>query len=478
MKRLTSLFIVILLLSAFPFPAKADNLAPTTGYLKQNVSSGSFQGFLDWAILALAGVDEDVSTLIHTREEQVRRGELFNSERSTDYQRTIIGTVAAGKEPRKFGGYDLVKAVKDSQLPSGKFADTITGRGVNLINAHIWGIISLYVAGEPVPGGNSALTWLVNHQNPDGGFSIDTAVKSSDIDMTGMALIAFAALGQDKGRPAVKKALNYLQSQQQEDGGFTSWGGSGVESITQVIQGLMMLGIDPAGPEWTRKSGNLLTALRSYRLRDGSFSQRPEGSSDIMSTYQGLMALGDYNRGESIYQVLRRKNLTFSDLPRWHYAHGDVRELVARKVISGYPDGTFRPDDPVKRQEFAVMIVLTIGKGGQVGPTMVRFNDLPRTHWANPFIKVAADLGLIKGKSISPPLFFPEDTISGAEVTAILVQASGKGSSAQASPGEPWHAGFVRVAREKGLLYPGFDPSKPANRAQCAYSLMRFVEQK
>ncbi|MBS3968906.1 MAG: hypothetical protein KGZ94_02190 [Clostridia bacterium] len=54
---------------------------------------------------------------------------------------------------------------------------------------------------------DKALQWLVDNQSPDGGFSIDTRVKSSTIDMTGMALIAFAALGENQNYSAVKKAI-------------------------------------------------------------------------------------------------------------------------------------------------------------------------------------------------------------------------------------------------------------------------------
>ena len=476
MKKAVSLLLILImvftLLSA-PLLA-AVNLSTTARYVSQVAGGSTFSERLDWPILALAGVGQNVDTLIRTRERQVREGFLFDVRRSTDYHRTIIGVVAAGKEPRNFGGYNLVKSVRDSQLQSGKFGDTISGEGDRLVNAHIWGILALYVAGEPIPNSSRALSWLVNNQNSDGGFSVEAGMRNSDVDMTGMALMAFAALQRDASHPAVRKALNYLKSQQQENGDFALWSGSGPESLAQVMHGLLMLGLDPTGPEWSRKEGNLVDALLRYRRSDGTFSRSPGGDRDFIASYQGLAALGDTNRGTSIYTLLHRKNAGFSDLQRGHTAFADVGELVFREIIGGYPDGTFRPLNQVRRDEFAKMIVGTLGKEPQLHLKTTVFTDVPSTHWANPYIRVAVNSALVKGRS--ERLFAPADTISGAEVMTILVRALGEEQRAVARAGEAWYAGYVRVARENGLLYHGFEATRPATRAQCAYSLMRFLE--
>ncbi|MEW6623337.1 MAG: S-layer homology domain-containing protein [Bacillota bacterium] len=467
-----SIILVLLLLCALP--AAANNMNTTANYLEKSVSGSNYDGMLDWPILALSQMDRDVSTLITRREAQVRKGELFEPTKSTDYHRTIIGAVAAGNDPRNFAEYNLIDSVKKSQRSNGKFADSISGTGDFLVNAHIWGIISLFVAGETIPNREKALQWLVDNQNADGGFSIDTRVKSSDIDMTGMALMAFAALGENQNHSAVKKAVEYLRNQQGEKGDFVSWGGASSESLSQVIQGLIMLGIDPAGPQWTKRDGNLITALLAYRRSDGSFSHSPGGPSNIMATYQSMMALNDYYSGESIFQKLRRENIRFSDVPERYFAAAAIKRLAAHGVIGGYPDGTFRPANPVKRQEFAKMIVLTLNKNEPLTSTTRAFRDLPVSHWANPYVKVAVDKGLIQGKTAQT--FAPEENITGAEVMTILIRALGQENNASPAQGEPWYAGYVRAAEQRGLLYPGFDPMKPATRAQCAYSLERLLK--
>lgn len=46
---------------------------------------------------------------------------------------------------------------------------------------------------------------------------------------------------------------------------------------------------------------------------------------------------------------------TFPDI-QGHWAQSFIQSLAARGVIRGFPDGTFRPDEPVTRAQFAAMI--------------------------------------------------------------------------------------------------------------------------
>jgi hypothetical protein len=52
----------------------------------------------------------------------------------------------------------------------------------------------------------------------------------------------------------------------------------------------------------------------------------------------------------------------FSDVED-HARKNDILKLVSLKIIDGYPDGTFKPENPVTRAEFAKLIVTTMGLG-------------------------------------------------------------------------------------------------------------------
>src|SRR5690606_41056535 len=57
----------------------------------------------------------------------------------------------------------------------------------------------------------------------------------------------------------------------------------------------------------------------------------------------------------------------FSDIAG-HWAAAGIQEAAARQLINGYPDGTFRPDQPITQAEFIVMLVKALklqGAGAQ-----------------------------------------------------------------------------------------------------------------
>ena len=73
---------------------------------------------------------------------------------------------------------------------------------------------------------------------------------------------------------------------------------------------------------------------------------------------------------------------------------GAVEKLTYLGIIAGYPDGTYRPDRPVTRAEFAKIIVtaLGIGEAAQYAAGATRFPDVGAGHWASGYINVAVDL--------------------------------------------------------------------------------------
>jgi hypothetical protein len=280
-------------------------IAKTAQFLEKEMLASDYEGIMEWAMIGLYSAGKDVGSFAKIREAQIARGEMISEFKNTDYQRSILGVLAAGKNPNVYGNKKLLESVIASQLTNGKFADTLSGKGDRLVNAHIWGIISLYAAGREIPDSEKALQWLVEHQNADGGFSIDTEIKESDIDMTAMAIMAMACLGQDATCAPVQKALAYLKRQQNDDGSFGAWGISTAESCAQVIQALIMLGIDPTGDAWTKNGGNPLTGLLQFRLDNGAFSHGPERIPNVMATSQALVALVDYYTGQPVYKKLR-----------------------------------------------------------------------------------------------------------------------------------------------------------------------------
>ncbi|MBU7005852.1 S-layer homology domain-containing protein [Phosphitispora fastidiosa] len=454
-------------------------------YLHEYYEAKEFRGLLeDWAPIGLSAAGEDLAGpewSVGDRSAQdamladLSTGTLLKYGRNTDYQRVILNLAALGIDPSNTEGVNYANVLAKSQLVSGKFADAVGEQviGEQLVNAQVWGIIAMKAAKIEGMNEEKASSWLAAHINPDNGYSIDTTVEQSDIDMSGMALIAFAVLGESDSSEPVVKVLEYLKNNQQPSGGFAAWSMETSESPAAVIQGLTALGLDPQAERWTTQNGSPLRALLDYQQPDGGFAHYEGGGSNLKATAQAVMALADYINGTSAFQRMAQGQLQqsgiFSDMQESHWAYPVVKDLVESSVVNGYPDNTFRPDNPVTRAEFATILVKGLNLQGQMTTTTARFRDLPLGHWANQAVAASVERGYIKG--MSETTFAPTANITGAQVAAMLVRAGGHEEEAQAVTGDTWYAGYIRAAETLGLLYPGFDADQQATRAQCAYSV-------
>jgi len=110
-------------------------------------------------------------------------------------------------------------------------------------------------------------------------------------------------------------------------------------------------------------------------------------------------------------------NSIFSDIQN-HWAQECIRQLAARTIISGYPDGSFRPNASVTRAEFAALL----GKAFATMPFVrngIAFSDVPANHWANSAIQAAYRRGFISG--YPDRTFKPNQLISRVQVLVALV---------------------------------------------------------
>lgn len=94
-------------------------------------------------------------------------------------------------------------------------------------------------------------------------------------------------------------------------------------------------------------------------------------------------------------------NAKFSDIEAGSKTEAAVTKLVAHNIISGYPDGTFKPDGQITRAEFAAVITRFEGIAQNLGADAVTgFADLDndtQNAWARPYVKAAVDAGIING---------------------------------------------------------------------------------
>lgn len=104
---------------------------------------------------------------------------------------------------------------------------------------------------------------------------------------------------------------------------------------------------------------------------------------------------------------------TFSDVPKGYWAANYIGYMQQFGIITGYSDGSFRPDAPVTRAEFATIA----SRFEKLTEGSKSFADVPDTYWAARYINFAATRGWVTG--YSDGTFKPENPITRAEVAAV-----------------------------------------------------------
>jgi N-acetylneuraminic acid mutarotase len=125
----------------------------------------------------------------------------------------------------------------------------------------------------------------------------------------------------------------------------------------------------------------------------------------------------------SIVSLALAATTSFPDVPATHQYYAAITDLASRSVIGGYANGNFGPSDPVTRQQFAKMIVLT--GGYPVSESDVcQFIDVAKgdatTFYPDNYVAVCAAKGITTGTS--PTTFNPTGKITRYQVVSMVVR--------------------------------------------------------
>ncbi|MEA4883040.1 MAG: S-layer homology domain-containing protein [Clostridia bacterium] len=161
-----------------------------------------------------------------------------------------------------------------------------------------------------------------------------------------------------------------------------------------------------------------------------------------------------------------------------HWAEGAITSLAKMGVLEGYPDQTFQPENLITRAELAKVVARAFG----YAPTMdTKFCDMDG-HWAEPFVSALDAAKVVTGYPDST--FRPDTNVTRAEMTAMLARVAQLGdmgaTDAQAwTPSfrdvdaSHWAFRFVEIARRLDTipLHFGmvFEPERAATRAETAF---------
>jgi LPXTG-motif cell wall-anchored protein len=243
-----------------------------------------------WSAVSLNKLGEKVDTTFLKENMEDIKVNGVKDLSNTDMEKLIIGLTAAGFTPYNVEGYNLV-----SELFS---------RDINtfLINDAVFGIFAYNYANIKEDYKvtkdklaniilSSKLSYEINGNKMVGWTYYGDKV---DPDMTGAAINALSEFYNEK--PEVKEtidaAVNTMSLLQNESGYSVSQYGLASETTAFVILGLTSIGINPEGEAFLKGKGDLVSALLSFKAKDGGFKHLlADGSSNYTSTEQCLRAL-------------------------------------------------------------------------------------------------------------------------------------------------------------------------------------------
>lgn len=109
----------------------------------------------------------------------------------------------------------------------------------------------------------------------------------------------------------------------------------------------------------------------------------------------------------------------FKDMDSNYSFYNEIIYLKNKGIISGFTDGTFRPEEKVTRANVAVMLGKALELNGTKKPTP--FKDVPSSHQASGYIASAVDAGIISG--YSDDTFRPNEIVSRGQMAIFLARA-------------------------------------------------------
>ena len=125
-----------------------------------------------------------------------------------------------------------------------------------------------------------------------------------------------------------------------------------------------------------------------------------------------------------ISSIVLAASVLYTDLPVTHWAYQPISEMTEKKVLSGYPDGTFAPENSITRAEFAKILVLALSLSNGSSNNSTVFQDVPATHWAYQYVKTASEY-LTGYKNGDILYYLPNDKAIREDMAIAVVNAAG-----------------------------------------------------
>jgi hypothetical protein len=176
---------------------------------------------------------------------------------------------------------------------------------------------------------------------------------------------------------------------------------------------------------------------------------------------------------------------SFSDVPSSYWGYQAITSLSAKGIVSGYPDGTFKPNNNITRAEFATMLVKATGLS--TTSTSTSFTDITPSDWCYNSVNTAVYAGMVSG--MGNGLFAPNAPITREQMVVMVAKAMGNkapnidGTQLNAFGDESSVSSWAVTGMEKsikagivsGMTANILSPQDNATRSQAAAMIYRLL---
>jgi len=206
--------------------------------------------------------------------------------------------VAANENPENIHGRNLTQELISKQNLDGSFNNSEVEKWWPWITDDLWPTLALVASGyKSSQEINKTVEYLKSQQLDDGGYGgCFGGVCSSGSDETSLAIMALISAGESNESSTIKNASIALRTFQNEDGGFNSshmWGSSNVDSDSWAIQAIIAM--ENEMNNWIKNGTTPVDHLLSLQNdTDGHFEFDDLGTpsiSPLIDTSYAIMAL-------------------------------------------------------------------------------------------------------------------------------------------------------------------------------------------
>ncbi|WP_149466396.1 S-layer homology domain-containing protein [Paenibacillus antarcticus] len=160
-----------------------------------------------------------------------------------------------------------------------------------------------------------------------------------------------------------------------------------------------------------------------------------------------------------------------------HWGQGMIEELASQGIITGYPDGSFHPNESIQRQHMALIFM----RAFEFEPTReaIAFSDVSPSHPSYKAITLLQQAGIVDGSNGRFNLTEPVTRAQMAKIVALALKIELGGTSTfQDVPSTHWSHAYITALAELEIVLGDngkFNPNEPVTRAEFVAMIYRAL---